>query len=103
MTIGTLTRNTDPNQKWPSRKPLARGPRDPAAPVTPAQMAMAFVRSSGGKMFTMIDRVDGMMNAAAAPMIARQAMISHVEVAMEARPHPTRNSARPNWSAPLRP
>ena len=40
--IGTLTRKTEPNQKWPSRKPLATGPSAPAAPVTLAQIAIAF-------------------------------------------------------------
>ena len=67
-TIGTLTRNTDPYQKWPSSQPLATGPIAPAAPVTPAQIAMAFVRSSGGNTLTRIDSVDGMMNAAPAPI-----------------------------------
>ena len=66
--IGTLTRNTEPNQKWPSRQPLATGPSAPAAPVTLAQIAIAFGRSCGGKTLTRIDSVDGMMSAAAAPM-----------------------------------
>src|SRR5438552_2088241 len=29
--IGTLTRKTDPNQKWPSSQPLATGPTEPVA------------------------------------------------------------------------
>src|SRR3954467_14226035 len=62
--IGTLTRKTDPYQKWPSSQPLAAGPMAPAAPVTPAQMAMAFARSSGPKTLTRMDSVEGMMNAA---------------------------------------
>ena len=47
--IGTLTRKTEPNQKWPSRKPLATGPSAPAAPVTLAQIAIAFGRSCAGE------------------------------------------------------
>ena len=43
--IGTLTRNTEPYQKCPSSQPLATGPIAPAAPVTLAQIAIAFVRS----------------------------------------------------------
>ena len=31
--IGTLTRKTDPYQKWPSSQPLATGPMAPAPPV----------------------------------------------------------------------
>ena len=66
--IGTFTRNTEPYQKWPSRKPLATGPIAPAAPVVAAQIAIAFVRSCGGKTLTRIESVDGMINAADAPI-----------------------------------
>ena len=45
--IGTLTRKTDPYQKWPSSQPLATGPIAPAAPVVAAQIAIALVRSCG--------------------------------------------------------
>ena len=47
--IGTFTRKTEPYQKCPSSQPLATGPIAPAAPVTPAQIAIAFVRSCGGE------------------------------------------------------
>ena len=47
--IGTLTRKTEPYQKWPSSQPLATGPIAPAAPVTLAQIAIALVRSCGGE------------------------------------------------------
>ncbi len=75
---GTLTRKTEPYQKCPSSQPLATGPMAPAAPVTLAQIAMALVRSSGGKTLTRIDSVDGMMNAAPTPITARQAMSCHM-------------------------
>src|SRR5436305_13708210 len=58
---GTLIKNTEPNQKWPSSQPLASGPNAPAAPVTLAQMAIALGRSPGGKMLMMIESVDGMI------------------------------------------
>ena len=39
--IGTLTKNTAPQEKCSRRKPLAIGPRAAPAPEMPAQMAMA--------------------------------------------------------------
>ena len=94
--IGALTRNTAPYQKWPSSSPLATGPIAPAAPVTLAHMAMALVRWSGGKTFTRIDSVDGMMNAAPTPMTARQAMSWAIDVENAAARHAERNSASPS-------
>src|SRR6476661_8234287 len=76
--IGMLTRNTEPYQKRPSNQPLATGPIAPAAPVTDAQMAIAFVRSCGGKTLTRIDRVEGMISAAPTPIAARQPMSCHI-------------------------
>src|SRR5438876_2467316 len=101
--IGTLIRKTDPNQKCPRSQPLATGPTAPAAPVVAAQNAMALVRSCAGKTFTMIDNVDGMMNAAAAPMSARHTISCHIAVDAAASDAPTRNPTSPNCSAPLRP
>src|SRR5580700_7812974 len=65
--IGTLMRNTEPYQKCPSSRPLATGPKAPDAPVMLAQIAIALGRSCGGKTLMMIESVDGMMNAPAAP------------------------------------
>ena len=73
------------------------------APEMPAQMAMALGRSWAGKTLVRIDRVDGMMNAAARPMIARAAMIWPELSANEANSAPTMNRTRPNCRAPLRP
>ena len=96
-------RNTDPYQKWSSSSPLATGPMAPAAPVMLAQMAIALVRSSGGKTLTRIDRVEGMMSAAARPMTARQAMSCHMAWEKVAARQARRKRSRPAWSAPLRP
>jgi hypothetical protein len=45
ITMGTLTKNTEPHQKCWSRNPLMIGPSAPPAPANPAQMAMARARS----------------------------------------------------------
>ena len=73
------------------------------APVTLAQIAIAFGRSYGSKTLMRIESVDGMMSAAAAPITARHAISCHIAVDIEASPAPTRNSNSPSWSAPLRP
>ncbi len=103
MSSGTLIRKTEPHQKWASSSPLMTGPNPPAAPVIEAQMAMALVRSWGGKTLIRIDRVDGMMKAAPTPMRARQAMSCHMALDIEAQPAPARKMIRPSWRAPLRP
>src|ERR1700682_6091803 len=64
ITTGTLTRNTDPHQKWLSRNPPVTGPRPMPRADTPAQMPMALPRSPGlVKTLVMMDSVAGMMNA----------------------------------------
>ncbi len=72
-------------------------------PVVVAQIAIALARSWGGKTFTRIDSVAGMMNAAPTPIAARQAMICVTSVACDAKRLARKNVARPNCSAPLRP
>ena len=79
--IPTRTRSGRAASRW------RRDRCAPAAPVTLAQMAMALVRSSGGKTLTRIDRVEGMMNAAPTPISARQAMSCHMAVDSVARTH----------------
>ena len=59
-------------------------------------MAMALVRSPGGKTFTRIERVEGMMKAAPTPMTARQAMSWAIDVDSVAAMHDARNNASPN-------
>ncbi len=100
---GTLIKKIDPYQKCPSKTPLATGPKAPAAPVTLAQIAIAFGRSWAGKTLMMIESVDGMISAPATPMIARQAMSWPMPLACEASVAPTRNRPRPSCRAPLRP
>ena len=68
-----------------------------------AQIAIAFGRSYAGKMLMMIDNVDGMISAPAAPITARLPISCHISVDSVARIAPRRNRTRPAWSAPLRP
>ena len=101
--IGRLIRNTEPNQKWVSRKPLMSGPIAPATPTVAAQIAIALARSPAGKTFTRIDKVDGMMNAAPTPISARHPISCPIVVACDAAAAPMKKVTSPNCSAPLRP
>ena len=93
----------EPYQKWPSRKPLATGPIAPAAPVTLAQIAIAFGRSCGGKTLMMIDSVDGMINAPATPMTARHAISCHIAVDMRREPGADEEQHQPELQRALAP
>ena len=53
--------------------PPTAGPSASASAETPAQVPMARPRSAGGKVFEMIERVPGIMNAAPIPWTARPA------------------------------
>lgn len=45
--MGTLTKKTEPHQKWRNNQPPLSGPRATARPDTPAQIPMALARSAG--------------------------------------------------------
>lgn len=100
---GTLTRNTEPHQKWSIRTPPMTGP--PARPTdeTAAQMAIALGRSRSSNSCTSTASVPGMRNAAPRPMNARAAMRASGEPAQAATADPRPNTARPVTSARLRP
>ena len=75
MTIGTLTMNTEPHQKWSSRNPPVTGPSATAIPATPDHRPMASARSRASvNTLVRIERVAGMISAAPMPMTARAAM-----------------------------
>ena len=75
MTIGTFTMNTEPHQKWSSRKPPVTGPSATAMPATPDHSPMASARSRASvNTLVRIERVAGMISAAPMPMTARAAM-----------------------------
>ncbi len=103
MMIGTLTKNTAPHEKCSSRKPLAIGPRAAPAPEMPAQMAMAFVRSCGGKTLASTDNVDGITKAAPRPITARPRMTPSAVSRKAATRQPARKMRSPICRAPLRP
>ena len=70
---GTLMRKMDPHQKWLRRKPPVTGPMATPTPVTPAQMAMAFGRSSGENTFVRMESVAVTTSAPPSPIRARVA------------------------------
>ena len=97
--IGRLIRNTDPNQKWVSRNPLTSGPNDPATRWwRPDRDRLGPL--PGREMFTRIDSVDGMMNAAPTPISARQPMICDISVACDAPAAATKKVASPTAVRP---
>ena len=73
MTIGTLTRKTEPHQKCCEQEAAdAAGPMATPTPATPAHTPMARPRSVGsGKTLVRIDSVAGMISAPPMPMNAR--------------------------------
>jgi hypothetical protein len=102
--MGTLTRNTDPHQKWARSHPPAMGPTAIPIPVVPDQMPMARARSrSPVKTLVRIDSVDGMIAAPPMPMKAREAMSQSGERANAERAEPVANTIRPARNTRLRP
>ena len=102
-TTGTLTRNTEPHQKWLSSTPPTTGPAAPARPATPDHRAIARPRSTGGKTFERMARVAGMLQAPPTPMSARAAIRCWDVPAHAAAADETPNTTRPMMSRPLRP
>jgi hypothetical protein len=71
----TLTRKTEPHQKYSRRAPPTRGPRAIPAEKLLAHMPMAWVRcAESWNMFVISARVDGSRIAPARPIKARAAM-----------------------------
>ncbi len=64
----------EPHQKCSSSQPLVTPPSATPTPAKPAQIAMAWRRSSGGKTCASTDRVAGMTSAAPMPITARAAI-----------------------------
>ena len=102
-TTGRLTRKTMPQSKCSISQPPVIGPIAMPIPDTAAQIAIAFGRSSLGKMLVRIDSVVGMIAAAPTPIRAREA-ISSVELPeIDANSDPSPKIPRPTKSARLRP
>ena len=97
-TTGTFTRNTDPHQKWDSRKPEMIGPS--ATPITEIepQIAMAKLRSfSSVKLTRSRASVAGIIAAAPTARKARAAMRTLAVGANAAT-----SEAMPNRTSPIR-
>ena len=104
ITMGTLTRNTEPHQKCSSSQPPVTGPRATARPLMAAQMPMAAARSFGARnTLTRMARVAGKMRAAPMPIRARQAMSWPGSPDQAAPAEKPAKSTSPTIRAPLRP
>jgi hypothetical protein len=84
-------------------QPPEIGPIATPRPATAAQTAIAFGRSSGGKMFEITERVVGMIPAAPRPIRAREAISSAEPLERAARIEPAPKIERPTTSARRRP
>lgn len=93
--MGTLTRKTEPHQKWLSSAPPTTGPTATPRPLDELQIAMARVRFSGGVLCTMTERVAGISRALPAPMKARATISQAAFPANAPAPEAAPNSARP--------
>jgi hypothetical protein len=101
---GTLTMNTEPHQKWSSKVPPTSGPRTTPRPTTPDQIPIANARSRASvNTLVRIDRVAGMMNAAAPPMTARAPTSWPTPVVNAATADAAPNTASPRVRARRRP
>ena len=71
---GTLTKKTEPQSNQRSNSPPTSGPSPMPTAARPAQIPMAFPRSSRGNTAVIVDSVAGMMSAAPSPITARHAI-----------------------------
>ena len=104
ITIGTLTMNTEPHEKWSSRNPPVTGPRATATPAIADHRAIATARSFATvNTFVRIDSVAGMISAAPTPIKARAPMSWPALVDSAAARDDAPKITMPTVSAPLRP
>ena len=102
--IGTLIRNTDPHAKSASSSPPTIGPSAIPAPLVAAQNPIARWRSwRSVKVLVMIASVEGMINAAPIPMLARAAISISTEPEKAAHVEHAANATRPARKVRLRP
>ena len=102
--MGTLTRKTDPHQKWARRNPPSIGPMATPSPVVPDQIPIARARSrSPVNTLVRIDKVEGMRAAAPTPMTARAAMSRSGVSGQAAMADPAPKTTSPAMNTHLRP
>ena len=73
IATGRLRKKIARQETYSVSAPPTAGPSASASADTPAQVPIARPRSAGGKVFEMIERVPGIMNAAPMPWTARPA------------------------------
>ena len=99
---GTLTRKTEPHQKWARSTPPRMGPRATPRPVVPDQIPMARTRSrSAVKMLVRIESVHGMRAAAPTPMTARARVRRSGLPDQAAKAEPAAEDHQPGHEDPL--
>ncbi len=101
---GTLTRKTEPHQKWASRTPDSTGPRATPPPMTAVQIETAVPRwRSSWKRLRISARVEGIRVAPLMPSTARAAISISAEVEYAATTDAAPNPAAPISSSRRRP
>ncbi len=103
ITIGTLTRKTEPHQKCSISTPPVIGPMAMARPTAPAQMPIALGCSCRSKTFMMMASVAGITKAPPRPITARKVISSPGEEAIAESSEPTPKTSMPPSSVHLRP
>ncbi len=98
-----LKTNSERQENASSSPPAMRMPISPAPPNTPDQTPTTRPRSSDGKALVMIDRVIGMISAAAMPAPARMAMTVPVPSTHSTATDAPAKTSRPSSRAPFRP
>jgi hypothetical protein len=107
---GRFTKKIDCHDTCSTRNPPSSGPIARASPDTPAQVPIAFPRSSGGNALEMIESVPGIMSAAPPPCSSRPttSQVCDWEKPMKALVHakittPVRKTVRRPKMSPRRP
>lgn len=103
IVMGTFTRKIEPNQWFSRSTPPITGPTAMPKADTPAKIAMARARSSGGKITPRIDSAGGITSAAPKPVTTRPATTPGGVVDSAAMTHPRPKTTIPIWKTPLRP
>src|SRR5882757_6308306 len=98
---GTLTMNTEPQEKCSSSQPPEIGPAATPTPTIAAHSPIAFARFTGSaKMLVISDRVVGKMTAAPTPIAARAQMSASAESTCDAMADVIAKTASPALSQP---
>ena len=104
IVTGTLTKNTDPHQKFSSSQPPVIGPAATAMPLTALQIPIALARSPGSvNTLVRIASVAGKISAAPMPISARPTISDSADPTDPANADVAPNTTSPAISVRLRP